>query len=411
MTSAGRLLLFSALLAGCGDDRGGSPAAVRGAVADLSAPVFDGTTLETFSLEMAPEDWKAIVDAPGDDTFRRAAMTWRDERLADVGVRASGVTTRKPGDPKPSLRLDFDAFVPKRKWRGLEQVRLDGFFRDETYLRDRLAYHVHRSAGLVASRCAHARVVVNGAYVGLYGVEETVRKEILTRGWGENDGKFYELRHTQSTEPDPYRWLGSDPGLYVPYPFEPKTSATGSDHGEIVRLLDLFNNAPLAEKRPRLDAEVLDVEAFLAYLAALQLLADYDGITASWGSNNHYWYKPSGSHRLVLIPWDPEFSLGLFGRSPSTSLFAGMSRTSAARWVEEDASTRSLFMARVAALLDGPFAELPALVDVWHAQIRDAVHAQTYHRKPVADFDAGPGRLKQWMRDRAAYVRSQIAGS
>ncbi|HYE97363.1 MAG TPA: CotH kinase family protein [Planctomycetota bacterium] len=402
-----RSILLAALLAGCGDD-GGSPSAVRGAVVELSDPIFAGETLDTFDLAMDPADWAAIVQNPYDDTFRRAVMTWRSETLADVGVRASGVTTRRPGDPKPSLRLDFDSFVPGREWRGLEQIRLDGFFRDETYLRDRLAYYVHRSAGLVAPRCAHARVVVNGSYVGLYGVEETVRKEILTRGWGENDGKFYELRHTQSTEPDPYQWHGSDPALYVPYPFEPKTSATGSDHDEIVRMLDLFNNAPLAEVRARLDAEVLDVGAFLAYLAGLQLLADYDGITASWGANNHYWYKPSASHRLVLIPWDPEFSLGLFGRAPTTSLFAGMSRTSAARWVELDGPTRALFLERVGALLDGPFAELPGLVDVWYAQIRDAVHSEPHRHKPLADFDAGPGRLKQWMRDRTAYVRSQL---
>lgn len=408
------LIFWLALLGGCGDEGEGSGASSRSQPPtkpppDSSNAVFDDETFAAFELTMDPADWQSIVDDPHNDAWRRASMRWQGETVEDVGVRASGVTTRRPGDPKPSLRLDFDAFVAGREWRTFEQIRLDGFFRDETFLRDRLSYWVHRSAGLVAPRAAHATLVVNGTPKGVYGLEETVRKELVKRAWGENDGLFYEARHVQSSEPDPYRWQGPDPGLYVPFPFEPKTDETvAGDPGRVVLLLDLLNNSPLSERRDLLDARILDVDRFLRYLAALQMLADYDGITASWGSNNHYWYVPTATGRFVIIPWDPEFSLGLFGMSPSRSLFEGMDRTAAARWVAQDPASRALFLERARDLLDRVFPALEGKIDHHFAQIRDAVHADPHVRHGLAAFDAGPARLKDWIRQRMDYVRTQL---
>jgi spore coat protein H len=404
------LLLGLGLAAGCGSgDEGASSTASRvpSPEADPSAAVFDEDRFATFELQMAPADWQDIVDRPHLEAWRRADLVWEGEAVPGVGVRASGVTTRVPGDPKPSLRIDFNVFQPGRSWRSLGHLRLDAFFRDESFLRDRLAYWTYRRIGVPASRFAHARLLVNGALKGVYGVEEVLKKAFVRRHWGSDAGNLYEVLHVQSSAPDPYRWVDGDVASYVPFPFEPEYD-DDADHSDVVRLIGTLNTGPVAGRRAALDAGAMDVPAFLSYLAVLQALADYDGITASWGSNNHSWFRPAGSARMVILPWDPEFSLGLAGMSSSRSLWAGMDRTAAASWIPQDPEAVALFKERVRAVVDGPLSELPARVDVAHAQIRDAVRADPYKHKSTAAFDASPEALKAWILQRIAYLRTQL---
>ncbi len=408
MTRRARLLaVWLAAAAGCGDDGEGTSrqSASQGLppVVDLSAAIFDEDRLATFELRLDPLQWADLVEHPHDATWRRADLVWEGESVRDVGIRASGVTTRIPGHPKPSLRLDFDAFVPDRRWRGLAQLRLDAFVRDESFLRDRLSYWTYRAIGIAAPRAAHARLVVNDDYKGVYGVEEVIKKAFVKRWWPlDDDGNLYELLHLQSSAPDPYLWIDAQPSSYVPFPFEPDTNEAG-DHSDVLHLLDTLNLGPIERRR-----EAMDVEVFLGYLAALQALADYDGITASWGSNNHSWYRPSRSSLFRIVPWDPEFSLGLFGMSPSRDLWAGMERSKATSWIAQDADAASRFKARVLEVVDGPFAELPARIDACHAQIRDAVLADPYKHKSAAQFEASPAALKTWIQQRVAYLRTRI---
>lgn len=397
------ILLLAALL-GCGQDSEGSFASAG----DPSEAVFDQASFRTFRFSLDPAEWDALVADPHDETWRRAAMDWDGEVVADVALRASGVTTRIPGHPKPSLRLDFDVFAPGRRWRGLGHLRLDAFVRDESFLRDRLSYAVYRELGLAAPRAVHARVEVNGAFTGVYGVEEVVKKPFLERHFG-RDGRLYELLHLESNAPDPYRWVDGAASSYVPFPFEPETEETAADPSDVLRLIETLNLEPIATRRAALDARALDVGRFLGYLAALQALADYDGITASWGSNNHSWARPPGSDRFVIVPWDPEFSLGLFGMSPQRSLWAGTDRSAATSWIAQDAEATATFKARVRDVAAGPFSRLPARIDEYHAQIRDAVHADRRKHKSDAAFDASPAALKGWIEQRLASLAIQAA--
>ena len=400
---AGALLLVAGLL-GCGEDTE-EGSFVSGP--DSSEAVFDQASFRTLRLTLDPADWDALVADPHDETWRRATMEWEADVVADVALRASGVTTRIPGHPKPSLRLDFDHFVPGRRWRGLGHLRLDSFVRDESMLRDRLSYAVYRELGLAAPRAVHGQVEVNGDVKGVYGVEEVIKKPFLERHFGKG-GALYELLHLQSSAPDPYAWIDGNASTYVPFPFEPETDGTAADPSDVLRLIETLNLEPIATRRAALDARALDVDRFLTYLAALQSLADYDGITASWGANNHSWARAPGSDRFVIVPWDPEFSLGLFNQSSERSIWAGCDRSAATSWVAQDAEATALFKRRIRDTLDGPFTRIPARIDEYHAQIRDAVHADRYKHKTDAQFDASRAWLQAWVSRRIAYLTTQF---
>ena len=55
-----------------------------------------------------------------------------------------------------------------------------------------MAYALFRAAGLVAPRCNHAHVVVNGQDLGIYTHVEAIKKPFLARHFTSDDGNLYE---------------------------------------------------------------------------------------------------------------------------------------------------------------------------------------------------------------------------
>src|SRR5205085_8460568 len=131
--------------------------------------VFDENVVTTYSITMDPADWDAIVANPLDDTWRHMNLEWEGELWLDVAFHPSGQHSRVPGNPKPSMHLSFEQFVPGRHFHHLPSLKLNCHIDDPIIMRERITYGLERSFGIAAPREVHARVVVNGQYKGLYG--------------------------------------------------------------------------------------------------------------------------------------------------------------------------------------------------------------------------------------------------
>lgn len=402
------LLALAAVLPACGGggggDGGGAPESLK-----PSDAVFDQGLLSTYTLTLQNPDWAAIEN--GDDsTWRTATMDWQGETVAQVAVRATNAPAGST--PKPSLRFKFDEFVADRKWRTLSHLNLDAMTGDKTFLRERVGLWTHRTSGVPAPRSAHARLVVNGAFKGVYEVREVISKAFAKYQWGNNDGNLYEI-HKIGALPglDHYAWKGTNPGSYVPVPWEPKTNETGGDYTDVVALLDAFTNAPPASRRTQL-AALIDLSHFLSYLAGTTALADPDGLTGDNGTNNHFWYHREENHQMEIIAWDPDRSFGypaLDGVSNTTrGLWAGFPLSAATSWIQAEATASASYQDKVRKVRDEAFSIVGIQIDFIYAQIKDAVHADPYKAMTNAEFDQGPAGLKQWIANRIAYLDSVL---
>jgi hypothetical protein len=61
-----------------------------------------------------------------------------------------------PGNPKPSLHLSFEEFVPSRHFHHLPSLKLNSHIDDPALMRERLTYGLARAFGIVAPREVHA---------------------------------------------------------------------------------------------------------------------------------------------------------------------------------------------------------------------------------------------------------------
>lgn len=109
----------ASLVAGCG---GGDPSGTQpdptipGTATEsteeqrAAAVIFDDTRVHDVRIEMSAADWSSIIDDSRGDEWRRAKFFLDGVIIADVGVRPSGESSRIPGNPKMSMRIQFDAF-------------------------------------------------------------------------------------------------------------------------------------------------------------------------------------------------------------------------------------------------------------------------------------------------------------
>jgi spore coat protein CotH len=394
------LLLELLLLVGCaeGDEEN-----------SLQFDVFDENAVTTYEITMAPADWAAIVADPQDNSWRNATVQWRSETFPNCAVRPSGRISRTPGNPKPSLRISFNEFVPGRKFHGLTGVKLDGLTHDPSMMRDRLSYGVYRARGVPAPRYAHARVKVNGDLKGLYGVEERINKSFVERNFGQPVQQLYDWPvRDDSRDLD---WQGPTPlTLYVPVMFEPRIEGLPDGAAGVRNLVDAINNNPAAVPG------IFDVDQFLNFMAVEVVTGQLDAYMASldvppwttvW-SNNFYLYLNPQNGKYLFLPWDRDHG---YRRTVSASITHGFDqRVVTNRVILQVPANLAGYRQCLQQLLDGPHATGPmqARVDFIHALIQPAALEDALKPYTSATFLQEVANVRLYIQERNTSVQQQL---
>jgi spore coat protein CotH len=240
-----------------------------------------------------------------EDTYYLADVRWRDQVVRNVGIRSRGRGSRSGS--KPGLRVDFNRYSAGQEFLGLKSLVLDNFLQDPSMIRERVAMLLFEEMGIKAPREVHARVFVNGEYVGLYAIVESVDKHFLQRQFGENDGYLYEFKWKD--QPYGFEYLGSELEAYTQI-FEAQTHETESIatlFRPIREMIWAFSESPDHQFR-ELAEQQMDLARFMAYIAVENFVADADGVLGNWGMNNFYLYRFEDTTRHQFIPWDKDSS-------------------------------------------------------------------------------------------------------
>ena len=415
---SGALLLGLLLAAGCGDSKSGSDGhGLYPENAKSGLNPFDESTLTTYNLTLAPEDWDAIVATPEDNTWRRASLEWQGELWHDVAVRPSGQRSRVPGNPKPSIRLKFNYFVPGRTFhdRFLTGVKLVSDTNDPSMIRRRLEDGIYRASGLPASRCAHARVTINGAFKGVYAVEERIKRSFIQEHFGSSVvNQLYDFMTDQSAD---VTWSGPDPALYVPRMFTPKLSKLDPAHPEVkvadpplVRdFVDTVNNAPWSTAAGR-----VDVDLFCRFMAAEVVTGEADGYVAfradgtGFRSSNFRIYLDPNTGRWVVLAWDREEGYWV----TRGSIVTGFDQRVLTRsLILADPGTLERYKAILKQLVDGPASveAMDARIDFLQSQLEGAVGEDPYKTAgSTAVWRDHLQTIRTFVRQQNAMIRSQL---
>jgi len=231
--------------------------------------LYDETVLRTLELTFQQSDWYQQLQANySSQTDLMADLEVNGVVYPSVGVRFRGYSSYNSigSSQKKPFNISLDAFVPGQRLQGYKTLNLNNGFRDPTFVREVLCYHVFRNY-LPCAKANWVILKINGENWGVYINVEQINKDMMREWFVDEDGARYEADATLPTATSSGAaliWHGSATTPYennydlknnLPDPWAP-----------LIDACDALNNTPTAS----LEAAVQPV---LAVDAALWMLA------------------------------------------------------------------------------------------------------------------------------------------
>jgi hypothetical protein len=367
--------------------------------------LFDQDMVRTYSIDIAPADWSAIMGefndmaslvAKGNDfvvrhpvVFHLGGETVSDATLKLHGQSSWAQTVMLDGArAKMQFDISFHQSNPNGKFHGIEKLVFDMPRGDWTFIHDRLAHAWLRQVGIAAGCAASARVEINGTYYGLYVAEENTNKRVLAQFFPDNTGGLWKA--------------GS----------QPETSATLQPQNQS-RQKTFAQATTLASVQA-----IVDLPPSLAEWASEALLNDGDGM---YGGNHNFYIYDYGGKGFVYLPNDTDSTFDwmvLNDKTPYDAhpVFPWSNRAQpqprpTAVWsaAMTDAGTRSQYAAAMAAQLGKwNVAQLQGWIDTWSQQIAADVAADPHAMAGPAQFQMAVAAARDAVAKRAQYLQTFV---
>ena len=370
--------------------------------------IFDQEKLHTIELNLPQASLDFLDDDPAAEEYVEGSLTFEGETISPVGIRykgsvgayvncVSGNDWTNPSGFKTCTKLSMKIKInwegSDNKFYGLKKVQLHSLNNDPSQMRERLGYHLFREMGVPAPRCVHARVLVNGIYVGLFALTEQIDGRFTRYNYEDGEGNLYkELWPLTSNNqvPSEATFLSA--------------LKTNEDENPTVELLKGFAEEmrnSTAENQKSIVENYMNMEEVISYAVVDRTIRNDDG-AFHWYCNggtcaphNFYWYEEPNEGRVHLIPWDLDHSFEniISDQNPVVPIadawgetrnnceafsygFLFIQQKSAAcdKITGAWASYEEEYETRLTEFKENAFSstEIDALLDTWEAQIRDA---------------------------------------
>lgn len=291
-------------------------------VRDAASELFE-QPVAAVEVEMEPSQWEEMnrraVELDIKAEYTKARVKVDGEFVGEVGVRPKGHTTlRRCFDEsgertcdKISYKLKFSEFWPSKRFRGLKRLNLHSSSRDDSMLREYLAYGMFRRMGVPAPRVSHAELIVNGQHQGVYVMVEEV------------DGRFLASRFPRNDDGNLYKdqWpSGSSAELYSQ---RLQTNEETPDHAALMKFQTQMESAS-DDRLPSTLARWMDMDLLRRHVTVDRAIANWDGPLSfrllgpgapeRYANHNFFLYQDEHGDRFTLIPWDMDHAFKPWNR-------------------------------------------------------------------------------------------------
>ena len=305
-----------------------------------SSYIFDQNQLHTFELRLPQASLDFLNADPMAEEYVEGELVFEGETVGPVGIRYKGSVGKWVGCvgegeifadggakacTKLSMKVKINWDDPDAEFFGLRKLQFHSQNLDQTLMHERLGYLLFREMGVAAPRSVHARLVVNGEFVGLFALTEQIDGRFTRHNFEDGTGNLYK-------EVWPLRSDG-----------KPRSNSEfyeGLKTNEDDKNLDMSQMILFAEQIATEDdgREVMrrwmDIEEIISYAVVDRTIRNDDGAfhwycstdEANYGSDcgnhNFYWYSNPSTGKVHLIPWDLDnaFENILFDANPVTPI-------------------------------------------------------------------------------------------
>ena len=332
-----------------------------------------------FSLSLG----KTPLESPFE--YVKADVSIDGVTIKNVGIRKKGFLGSL-SDTRPSLKIKFDEYQQQDPIQGLNRLTLNNNQQDRSLASQYLGYRFFNDSGSVACRCNHAKVTVNGRYLGIYSHVESVKSPFLMARYGNDGGHFYEGTLADLFDGNLQR-------------FELKTKKTTLQPLQQVATLLAQDSLDLAALE-----KLLDVPAFVKFWATESLLGFWDGYTNN--QNNFFIYQNPANSKLYFMPWGLDSAF--VSMMPLPPFFIRVKsvhcQSMLANRLYRDPAIQQLYRKTLITLLDKHWDEEKLIeeLDSMETRLKDHLH------RSQRDFSGKLNATRKFIRERRAIMEKEL---
>jgi hypothetical protein len=366
------------------------------------ADLFDQGTLATYDIDIGADQMTALnaefhnlpalASGVSFATYHPVTFHLNNETVTSAEIKLHGQssweqTVMLDGDKaKMQFDVSFSQIDPNGNFHGVSKLVFDMPRDDWTFMHDRLSQAWLRQVGILAPCSASARLNINGAYYGLYVIEQGVGAGTVKAFFPNDAGGDL--------------WKG---GIQL----ETKTGGNTARLNQFTSAKDLTSLAA-----------IMDIPGSLNAWAAEAIINDADGY---YNGSHNFWLYDEGAAGFIFQPQDTDTTwdwLATFD-SPGAQdhpIYWWSSRTQPApvlgdKWliVLGDPTWRKKYADAIETLLGKlDVAQLQGWIDTWSRQINAAATSDPHAWATAADIQMATQTARDVVGQRAAYLQSFV---
>lgn len=302
--------------------------------------IFDDDRLATYELILPEESLEFLDDDPAAEVYVDGSLVFEGDTISPVGIRykgsiggfvncVSGSDWANPSGFKTCTKLSMKIKINWKeadyRFYGLNKLQFHSMNLDNSQMRDRLGYWFFREMGVPAPRCVHARLVINGEYVGLFSLVEQIDGRFAKYHYEDGDGNLY--KEIWPLNADGQAWSNQT------YLSNLKTNEDDNPSPELIKNFATAIENSTDQTVQSVIENYMDVDRAISYCVVDRMIRHDDGpfhwyCNGGCASHNFYWYEEPNEQKLNIIPWDLDNAFeNISGANPVTEIADGWGET------------------------------------------------------------------------------------
>lgn len=286
--------------------------------------LFDTNVLRTITLTFTNSNWATLLTS-GRTTGSNTPCTFvldNDVSVTNVGARYKGNSSFMLGGNKKSVNLDINWREPDARVMGYRAINLNNAAGDSTIMREAVYFNVLREY----APCPHgamAKLMINGAYWGIYSMVDQINNDLLDEYFPSHDGDRWRAPNVGGgmggggpgggggglpggggggfgSAASAFSYLGTSVSRYT-NSYELKSDNSTNAWDRLLHAIDVLNNTPADQLRDKVE-DVFAVDRWLWFLAVENLFVDDDSYWNK-GADYAFYFEPE-SGRIHPVEHD-----------------------------------------------------------------------------------------------------------